>query len=77
MAISSATTAGMQARPTMRKNVQFSHEDSTGEPNMGFRGDGSLLGNVHENTGFGFVGEIDINALLADLERERAARLRA
>ena len=32
---------------------------------------------VHENTSFGFVGEIDINALLADLERSRAARLRA
>jgi hypothetical protein len=29
------------------------------------------------NTSFGFVGEIDINALLADLERSRAARLRA
>jgi hypothetical protein len=32
---------------------------------------------VHGNTSFGFVGEIDINALLADLERSRAARLRA
>jgi hypothetical protein len=32
---------------------------------------------VHGNTSFGFVGEIDINALLADLERSRAAGLRA
>ena len=32
---------------------------------------------VHRNTSFGFMGEIDINALLADLERSRAARLRA
>jgi hypothetical protein len=32
---------------------------------------------VRKNTSFGFVGEIDIDALLADLERSRAARLRA
>jgi hypothetical protein len=32
---------------------------------------------VHQNTRFDFVGEIDINALLADLERLHAARLRA
>ena len=32
---------------------------------------------VHGNTSFAFVGEIDINGLLADLERSRAARLRA